>query len=183
MDEDASWLALYRGAPTAEHLPGREPELSWGGVLAMARGRVFPGAAAAQCVLESGWFQHVTGKHNILGIKAASGEPGTMCITQEEFEGEMITIKDRFKDFDSYQDCIKQLVTQWYLDYKGYTGVNAARSVGECCELLVSEGYATDSAYAHKLMSIINRQSCSSSASSGAYSRLSTNCPTSGRRS
>ena len=43
-------------------------------------------------------------------------------------------------------------------DYKGYKGVNRAQSVGECCQLLVQESYATDPHYASKLMSIINRQ-------------------------
>ena len=41
---------------------------------------------------------------------------------------------------------------------KGYKGVNRAQTIGECCQLLVAESYATDPHYASKLMSIINRQ-------------------------
>ena len=167
LEDDADWIQTYRDPAVDEDpevpmpLPGKEPELSWGGVMAMAKkaGAKFPEVAAAQCVLESGWFQHETGAYNILGIKAAGDEPFSWCTTQEEVNGKFVTIQDKFKDFDSYEDCIKQLVNQWYHNYRGYTGVNIARSVGECCQLLVSEGYATDSQYAAKLMSIINRQS------------------------
>jgi hypothetical protein len=166
LEEDADWVSIYRDPAVEEDpevpvvLPGKEPELSWGGVMAMAKkaGARFPEVVAAQCVLESGWFKHETGAFNVLGIKAAPGEPYSTCTTQEEVSGKFVTIQDKFKDFDSYQECIEQLVTQWYLDYRGYSGVNRAKSVGECCNLLVQESYATDSNYAAKLMSIINDQ-------------------------
>ena len=70
----------------------------------------------------------------------------------------MVTIEDKFRDFETIQDCVDHLITQWYFDYKGYKGVNRATSVGECCQLLVAEGYATDFHYASKLMGIINQQ-------------------------
>ena len=126
--------------------------------MAKLAGAKYPEVAAAQCVLESGWFKHESGHHNILGIKATGNEPHSICTTQEWNGSKMVTIEDKFKDFDSYQDCIQQLVDQWYHDYKGYKGVNRAISVGECCALLVAEGYATDPHYAAKLMSIINQQ-------------------------
>ena len=121
-------------------------------------GPSIPEVAAAQCALESGWFKHETGTFNILGIKATDGEPYSMCTTWEHYDGKDVTIQAKFKDFNSYQDCINQLVEQWYFDYRGYKGVNRANSVGECCQLLVAEGYATDPHYASKLMGIINRQ-------------------------
>ena len=166
LEEDADWILQYRNPAVEEDpevpvvLSGKEPELSWGGVMAMAKlaGAKYPEVAAAQCVLESGWFKHETGHCNILGIKAAPGEPYSLCTTWEHYGGKDVTIQDKFKDFDSYQECIDQLVTQWYLDYRGYKGVNRATSVGECCSLLVQEGYATDPNYAAKLMSIINDQ-------------------------
>ena len=167
LEEDADWITTFRDPAIDEEpevpiiLSGKEPELSWGGVLAMAKlaGAKFPEVAAAQCALESGWFKHETGEHNILGIKALDHEPYSMCTTWEHYDGKDVTIQAKFKDFDSYQDCIDQLVEQWYKDYRGYKGVNRAQSVGECCQLLVAEGYCTDPHYASKLMSIINRQS------------------------
>ena len=166
LEDDADWIQTYRD-PAVEEDPevpivsGKDRMLSWGSCLAMAKlaGAKFPEVAAAQCVLESGWFEHESGHHNILGIKAGPDEPATVCTTQEWNGSKMVTIEDRFKDFDSYQDCIQQLVDQWYKDYQGYLGVNRALSMGECCALLVAEGYATDPQYAAKLMRIINEQS------------------------
>ena len=166
LEDDADWIQTFRDPAIDEEpevpviLSGKEPELSWGGVLAMAKlaGAKYPEVAAAQCALESGWFKHETGTFNILGIKATDGEPYSMCTTWEHYDGKDVTIQAKFKDFDSYQDCINQLVEQWYEDYRGYKGVNRANSVGECCQLLVAEGYATDPHYASKLMGIINRQ-------------------------
>jgi len=166
LEEDADWIQTFRDPAIEEDpqvpviLPGKEPENSWGGVLAAARkaGAKFPEVVAAQWALESGWGEHTSGDFNYFGIKAAEGEPYSTCTTWEHYDGKDVTIQAKFKDFDSYQDCINQLVNQWYRDYKGYKGVNRAQSVGECCQLLVAESYATDPHYAAKLMSIINRQ-------------------------
>lgn len=166
LEDDADWILQYRNPAVEEEpevpilLSDEEPELSWGSVVAMAAlaGAKFPEVAAAQCVLESGWFQHETGAFNILGIKAAPGEPYSMCTTWEHYDGKDVTIQDKFKDFESYQECIQQLVDQWYKDYRSYKGVNHARSVKECCDMLVRDGYATDPNYSAKLMSIINDQ-------------------------
>ena len=166
LEEDADWIQTYRDPAIDEEpevpviLSGKEPELSWGSCLAMAKlaGAKFPEVLTAQVVLESGWFAHETGHYNILGIKATAGEPYSNCTTWEHYDGKDVTIQAKFKDFDSYQDCINQLVQQWYKDFNGYKGVNRADSVGECCSLLVAEGYATDPHYAAKLMSIINKQ-------------------------
>ena len=166
LEEDADWILTFRDPAIDEEpevpviLSGKEPELSWGGVLAMARraGAKYPEVLAAQLVLESGWFEHESGAYNIAGIKATASEPYTVCTTQEWNGSKMITIQDKFKDFDSYQDCIQQLADQWYHDFRSYKGVNRATSISECCNLLVQEGYCTDPHYASKLMSIINRQ-------------------------
>jgi hypothetical protein len=166
LEDDSDWMQTYRD-PAIEEEPevpivisGKDNELSWGSCLAMAAkaGAKFPEVAAAQCVLESGWFKHESGHHNILGIKAGPGEPYTICTTQEWNGSKMVTIQDRFRDFDSYQECIGDLVMKWYHDYQGYLGVNRALSPRECCALLVAEGYATDPQYATKLMRIIEQQ-------------------------
>ena len=166
LESDADWIQTFRDPAIEEEpevpfiLTGKEPELSWSGVMAMAKlaGAKYPEVAAAQCALESGWFKHETGNYNILGIKATGSEPYSTCTTWEHYDGKDVTIQAKFKDFDSYQECVEDLVDKWYYDYKGYKGVNRAQSVGECCQLLVAEGYATDPHYASKLMGIINRQ-------------------------
>ena len=166
LEEDADWIQTWRDPAIEEDpevpvcLPGRESENSWGGVLAAARkaGAKYPEVAAAQWALESAWGEHTSGHFNYFGIKATGSEPYSTCTTWEHYDGKDVTIQAKFRDFDSLQECIDDLVIKWYHDYKGYKGVNRAQSVGECCQLLVQEGYATDPHYASKLMSIINRQ-------------------------
>ena len=165
LQDYADWVIQYRDDAVEEQpqrtvvLSGKENELSWGGVLAMARkaGAKFPEVAAAQLVLESGWFKHESGVNNIAGIKAAEGEPHTVYYAGVERQQDGHD-PGQVQGFDSHQECVNQLVDQWYKDFRGYKGVNRALSVGECCALLVAEGYATDPHYAAKLMSIINQQ-------------------------
>ena len=166
LEYDADWIQTFRDPAIDEEpevpvvIPGREPENSWGGILAAAKvgGAKFPEVVAAQWALESGWGEHISGANNFFGIKAAAGEPYSVCTTQEWNGSNMVTIEDKFRDFETIQDCVDHLITQWYKDYKGYKGVNRATSVEECCQLLVAEGYATDPHYASKLMGIINKQ-------------------------
>ena len=166
LEEDADWIQTWRDPAIEEDpevpvvIPGRETENSWGGVLAAAKkaGAKFPEVVAAQWALESAWGGHVSGDNNYFGIKAANGEPYSTCTTWEHYDGKDVTIQAKFRDFDSLQECVDDLVKKWYEDYKGYKGVNRASSMGECCQLLVAEGFATDPHYAAKLMGIINKQ-------------------------
>ena len=119
-------------------LPGKEPPNSWGGIKAAAKkaGAKFPEVVAAQWALESAWGSHTSGYNNFFGIKAAEGEPYTLCTTWEHYDGKDVTIEAKFKDFDSVQDCVNDLVEKWYLDYKGpikgSTAQRPWRSVASC---------------------------------------------------
>lgn len=126
----------------------------WKGVKAVATqcGAKFPEVVAAQWALESGYGKHTSGKNNFFGIK---GKPGSIHTTKEFVDGEWITIDDIFRDFDSPEACIETLINLWYKDYKGYKGVNRAKSVEECVKLLQTEGYATDPTYPQKLLKLI----------------------------
>jgi hypothetical protein len=130
--------------------------LSWEGVMQIARsaGARYPELAAAQCALESGWFRHTSGKHNYLGIK---GE-GTVCATQEVLDGKTVTIEAEFKDFASAEECITYLVDRWYKDFGPYRGVNNSTSREAAALDLVNQSYATDPAYAQKLIDIMNEK-------------------------
>ena len=127
---------------------------TWDGIKEAARiaGAKFPECVAAQWALESAYGKHMSGKNNFAGIKG----PGTSCTTQEEVNGQMITIQAGFRDFDTLQDCVTWLVDRWYKDYRGYHGVNRAQTREECAFLLKAESYATDSAYPQKLISLMN---------------------------
>lgn len=120
--------------------------------VAQKAGAKFPECVAAQAVLESGHFKHISGENNYFGIK---GLPGTKVTTQEWANGKFITIQDTFKDFATVDECVQYLVDRWYKNYQGYQGVNRATSAEECARLLVAEGYATDPEYANKLIRIM----------------------------
>lgn len=128
---------------------------SWDSILKMAAdaGAKYPEVVAAQWALESGYGKHTSGKNNFFGVK---GRPGTTVSTKEWDGTKFITIQATFKDYESPQSCVADLVRKWYLDYQGYKGVNRAASREECARLLKLEGYATDPEYPAKLIKIMS---------------------------
>jgi hypothetical protein len=122
--------------------------------LAEKAGTKYPSLVAAQWALESGWGQHQSGKNNFFGIKGK----GTVVTTKEFINNKWITIRDEFKDFASPQDCVNDLVSKWYKDYKGYKGVDRESSIENAARDLVKQGYATDPKYAEKLIEILRRK-------------------------
>ena len=132
-------------------------ENTWDGILraAIIAGAKYPECVAAQWALESGWGKYTSGKNNYFGIKG----PGTKTQTWEDYGNGPVTIVDEFKDFDTPQDCINDLVTKWYLDYKGYKGVNNTNTRDDCAYQLKAEGYATDPQYPVKLINLMNSNS------------------------
>lgn len=123
--------------------------------LASKAGAKYPELVAAQWALESGWGKHQSGRNNFFGIKGS----GTKTETKEWDGAKFITIVDEFKDYSSAEECVNDLVEKWYKDYKGYSGVNDAPDRESAARELVKQGYATDPAYATKLIDIMNRNS------------------------
>ena len=150
LTEGAAWLSTYRERPPA---PADYPN-TWDGVKAAAQacGAKFPELVAAQWSLESAHGTAVSGKHNYFGLKGS----GSQHVTQEEVDGKMVTITAGFIDFNTLKDCINYLVTRWYLDYKGYQGVNHCATAEDAAWDLKRQSYATDSKYPEKLIRIMN---------------------------
>jgi hypothetical protein len=147
--EGAEWLAKYRERPPA---PEDYPN-TWDGVKAAAQacGAKFPELVAAQWQLESSAGAAPSGRFNYWGIKGS----GSQHVTQEEVDGHMVTITAGFIDFPSLKAGVNYLVSRWYLDYKGYKGVNHCNSAVEAAYDLKRQGYATDSQYPQKLIRIM----------------------------
>lgn len=127
--------------------------VTWAQVRKAAReaGALFPDLVAAQWALESGWGEHVSGKHNYFGIKGA----GSLCKTTEYINGKLVELEDTFIDFNSLEDCVQYLVDRWYKDYKHYKGVNHCANRIEAAHELVKQNYATDPKYAQKLIDLM----------------------------
>ena len=148
-------LEEFQRAYRTKEEPSSKPiDNNWSGIYTAATiaGAKYPECVAAQWALESGWGKSTSGKNNYFGIKG----PGTKKTTWEDYGAGAVTIVDEFKDFDTIQDCIDDLVTKWYLDYKGYKGVNRANTREDCAYLLKAEGYATDPQYPTKLINLMN---------------------------
>ncbi len=118
-------------------------------------GAKYPNLVAAQYALESGWGQSTSGAYNYFGLKGS----GTTKSTQEYINGQLVTVNASFKDYNSPQESVKDLVSKWYKDYKGYQGVNRATSRENAAYMLSAQGYATSPDYAEKLISLMNRYS------------------------
>ena len=106
----------------------------------------------------TGWGKTPSGKNNFFGIKAGAGESGTSKQTWEVYGGKEVTTSAKFKNFETPQAGVDELVNRWHKDYKGYSGVNRGGSAAEAADLLVQEGYATDPNYAAKLKKIMTDQ-------------------------
>ena len=126
--------------------------------MAAKSGAKYPQLVAAQWALESGWGKTPSGKNNYFGIKAGAGEQGTSKQTWEVYGGKEVNTSARFKDFDSPQGSVNELVSRWHKDYKNYRGVNNAPDAFSAADMLTSEGYATDPNYAKKLKQIMRDQ-------------------------
>ena len=160
MDGDEVSIRTTSSIPTSgsgsTSLTG-DNQAKWKAVYAMAEkaGAKYPELVAAQFALESAWGTALAAKNNFFGIKATSSEDATVSNTREVVNGQDVYVDARFKNFDTPQDCIDHLVTQWYKDYKGYRGVNNAPNAEAAADQLLREDYATDPVYASSLKRIM----------------------------
>jgi murein DD-endopeptidase MepM/ murein hydrolase activator NlpD len=121
--------------------------------MARQAGAKFPELVAAQWALESAWGSKPSGQNNMFGLKGG----GSSKTTQEFVGGQWKTITDSFLDFQNVAEGVQYLVDRWYKNFKGYTGVNAAGTREAAAQMLSSQGYATDPAYANKLIDLMRK--------------------------
>jgi hypothetical protein len=148
LNRDQGWFKTWSQAGKQDRFDN-----SWDGVKAAAAkaGAKFPELVAAQWALESGYGKHVSGENNFFGLKGA----GSTRTTKEYINGRWITVNDTFIDFPDLETCVFYLVERWYKDFNIYQGANRARTREEAARWLVRENYATDPAYADKLIKIM----------------------------
>lgn len=117
---------------------------------------IYPSLILAQSALESGFGQSDLAKvhHNFFGIKRTGQESSAAYQTEEVLGGESVTVTANFRAYDSVEDSVKD-----YAVLVGtlprYRGVVEANSPEEAARALVQGGYATDPAYAEKLIHMI----------------------------
>tara|TARA_B100000029_G_scaffold19850_1_gene20064 strand:+ start:5830 stop:9282 length:3453 start_codon:yes stop_codon:yes gene_type:complete len=124
--------------------------------LAEKSGAKFPELIAAQFMLESARGTKVTGTNNYFGLKTIDSDTDSTVLPTQEWEGgKFVTIQAPFKNFESPEAAVEYLAKLWYHDFGEYNGINNAATIEEAAKMLVQEGYATDPAYAKKLLQLI----------------------------
>ena len=114
-----------------------------------------PELLVTQWGFESGWGSKVSGNNNFFGIKANKGYKGDSkeVATHEYEDGKKVNIKDKFRSYDSLDDAVDDYVN-FIKNNPRYTeaGVFDAKNSEEYMAALQKAGYATDPAYADKIL-------------------------------
>lgn len=152
---DRPWFKTWSQAGRQDGPTHGSPN-TWEGVMVAAKraGARYPELVAAQWALESARGTVTSGTHNYFGIKG----PGTSVKTQEVINGKTIAIDAEFMNFRNIDECVTYLVDRWYRDFLDYRGVNHAPDRNAAAHALVVQGYATDPAYAEKLIALMDQQ-------------------------
>lgn len=108
----------------------------------------------AQYGLESGWGKKVTGTFNYFGNKWDGVGTYTVDNTHEEVNGEMIPIKDKFKNFSSLEEAF-DFHGQLLATHSAYTHAMTLKDNPEAFANALTGVYATDSQYGTKLIQIM----------------------------
>lgn len=140
-----------------------------------------PLALVAQAALETGWGQRMiktasgSNSFNLFGIKASNGWQGDTAVvsTLEYRQGLAMKEQARFRAYASPQHSLTDYVDFIRDNPRYQNAVNAGGDVQRYFEQLQAAGYATDPAYAEKIMAVyqspVLQQACSGSGSSQEF--------------
>lgn len=123
-----------------------------------------PHLILAQAALESGWGKREipaadgSPSHNLFGIKATGDWQGktTEITTTEYINGVKQKVKAAFRVYDSYEHALADYAKLLTKNPR-YRGVVQSGSPEQGAKALQAGGYATDPAYAKKLITIIQK--------------------------
>jgi flagellum-specific peptidoglycan hydrolase FlgJ len=116
----------------------------------------------AQLILEStsstgeGLSMLATNAKNLFGVKAGSKWTGSTYLipTKEEVNGKLVTVMGKFRQYGSYEESIEDHAKLLTGDrYSVFT--KSATTVEQFAQAIKNGGYATDSKYVSKLVSVI----------------------------
>jgi flagellar protein FlgJ len=125
-----------------------------------------PQAVMAQAALESGWGRHVSqtaagiSSHNLFNIKADASWKGPRVVvdTLEFDHGVAKRQKAAFRAYASYADCFRDYVHFLKSNPRYAQALDKSDSAEEFAHNLHQAGYATDPAYANKIIDIMQRE-------------------------
>lgn len=131
---------------------------------------VNPKVLLAQSALETGWGKHVISarngesSHNLFGIKASHGWQGkSVSVPTVEYDnGIAVKRQAAFRAYDSFEDSFKDYVQFLKQNPRYQQALTKVDSNEGFVKGLQKAGYATDPAYAKKIISILNNDQLSS---------------------
>ena len=126
---------------------------------AKARGYKVCSPVIAQAAIESAygtsklasiWF-------NLFGMKCGSSWKGKSVnlATKEEYNSQLVSIRDNFRVYDSLEDGIKGYYD--FISTNRYANLKTANTAEEYLKLIKQDGYATSSSYVTTCMNVVNR--------------------------
>ncbi|WP_261806937.1 glycoside hydrolase family 73 protein [Lapidilactobacillus luobeiensis] len=126
---------------------------------------VLPSVTIAQAILESNWGKSTLSAkyNNLFGVKGSDPANTQEMTTQEYVNGEWQTVTARFRVYASYEASIldhAQLFvrgTTW--NPQQYQHFLAAKDYQAAAQALETDGYATDPAYAKKIIALVEAYS------------------------
>ena len=117
---------------------------------ARARGYKVCSPIIAQACIESAFGTSSLGYrwHNYFGMKCGSswkGKSVNLSTKEEYIPGQLSTIRDNFRVYDSMEDGVKGYFD--FINTKRYANLKSAQTPKEYLELIKKDGYATSSSY------------------------------------
>ncbi|GAF41334.1 N-acetylmuramidase [Agrilactobacillus composti DSM 18527 = JCM 14202] len=128
-----------------------------------AQYQVLPSITIAQAILESNWgtSRLAADYKNLFGVKGTDPANSQVLETQEYTNGSWQTVKARFRVYPSFDASLldhAQLLAQgtsW--NPNQYQHVLQAGNYQDAAQALQTDGYATDPAYAQKIINIVEK--------------------------
>lgn len=113
-------------------------------------------AVIAQAALETGWGRHESAPNNLFGIKATGSQPGTEQATTEYVAGVATPTTAKFRRFPSDNAAMASYAALIRTDPRYQAVLGSGDDVRRFASALQQAGYATDPAYAQKLVAVAN---------------------------
>jgi hypothetical protein len=123
---------------------------------------ILPSLTISQAILESNWGKSGLSRdcHNYFGMKWKTGcgcDYKEYQTKEQNKEGSYVTIKARFRKYDSVEEGIKGYYE--FLQYKRYQNLKGVVDAAVACELIRKDGWATSLKYTQNLLALIERYS------------------------
>lgn len=121
---------------------------------------IFPSVRIGLAALETGWT--IPSWNSVTGYKVGSGQVNEFWKgayvnkgTWEVYDGKRTDVRSNFRAYDSVEDSLRD--QDVLFSWSNYDRVRQAQTPDEQARMLQACGYATDPAYANKIINILNK--------------------------